>query len=155
MPGMKRYSPNALSLPHALLSVVDQVRESLDVVSSEIGLKLHRGDKILSSREGSSGGGNRHPERDGLCRRCSSLQRWQRDASLRGAQDPAQARSAQARTCAPWDVGESDKIEEKQLATWIKQAASIRGRDGGSTRYGGSTVRARSGSDFLYYVRER
>jgi hypothetical protein len=45
------------------------------------------------------------------------------------------------------DVRESDKIDEKQLATWIKQAASIPGRDGGST------VRARSGSDFLYYVK--
>ena len=51
------------------------------------------------------------------------------------------------------DVRESDKIDEKQLATWIKQAASIPGWDGGSTRYGGSTVRARSGSDFLYYVK--
>ena len=51
------------------------------------------------------------------------------------------------------DVRESDKIDEKQLATWIKQAASIPGWDSGSTRYGGSTVRARSGSDFLYYVK--
>jgi hypothetical protein len=51
------------------------------------------------------------------------------------------------------DVRESDKIDEKQLATWIKQATSIPGWDGGSTRYGESTVRARSGSDFLYYVK--
>jgi hypothetical protein len=43
------------------------------------------------------------------------------------------------------DVRESDKIDEKQLATWIKQAVSILGWDGGST------VRARSGSDFLYF----
>jgi len=35
----------------------------------------------------------------------------------------------------------------------VVQAASIPGWDGGSTRYGGSTVRARSGSDFLYYVK--
>ena len=38
------------------------------------------------------------------------------------------------------DVRESDKIDEKQLATWIKQAASIPGWDGGSTRYGGSAL---------------
>ena len=31
------------------------------------------------------------------------------------------------------DVRESDKIDEKQLATWIKQAASIPGWDGGSS----------------------
>ena len=37
------------------------------------------------------------------------------------------------------DVRESDKIDEKQLATWIEQAASIPGWDGGSSRrYGGS-----------------
>jgi hypothetical protein len=51
------------------------------------------------------------------------------------------------------DVRESDKIDEKQPATWIKQAASIPGWDGGSTRYGGFTARARSGSDFLYHVK--
>ena len=51
------------------------------------------------------------------------------------------------------DVRESDKIDEKQLATWVKQAASIPGWDGRATRYGGSTVRARSGSDFLYCVK--
>ena len=45
------------------------------------------------------------------------------------------------------DVRESDKIDEKQLATWIKHAASIPGWDGGST------VRVRGGSDFLYYVK--
>ena len=38
------------------------------------------------------------------------------------------------------DVRESDKIDEKQLATWIKQAASIPGWDGGSPRYGGSPL---------------
>lgn len=38
------------------------------------------------------------------------------------------------------DVRESDKFDEKQLATWIKQAASIPGWDGGSTRYGGSPL---------------
>ena len=38
------------------------------------------------------------------------------------------------------DVRESDELDEKQLATWIKQAATIRGWDGGSTRYGGSTI---------------
>ena len=38
------------------------------------------------------------------------------------------------------DVRESDKIDEKQLATWIKQAASIPGWDGGSLRSGGSSL---------------
>ena len=32
------------------------------------------------------------------------------------------------------DVRESDKLDEKQLATWIEQAASIPGWDGGSPR---------------------
>jgi len=35
------------------------------------------------------------------------------------------------------DIHEDDKLDEKQLATWIKQAASIPGWDGGSRRYGG------------------
>jgi hypothetical protein len=38
------------------------------------------------------------------------------------------------------DVRESDKLDEKQLATWIKQAASIPGWDGGSPRSGGSSL---------------
>src|SRR2546426_7917742 len=37
------------------------------------------------------------------------------------------------------DVRESDKLDETQLASWIEQAASIPGWDGGSSRYGGST----------------
>jgi hypothetical protein len=36
------------------------------------------------------------------------------------------------------DVRESDQIDERQLAGWIKQAASIPGWDGGCARYGGS-----------------
>ena len=36
------------------------------------------------------------------------------------------------------DVHEDDKIDEKQLATWIEQAASIPGWDGGSPRSRGS-----------------
>ena len=38
------------------------------------------------------------------------------------------------------DVRESDKLDETQLATWIEQAASIPGWDGGSRRYGGSPL---------------
>jgi len=38
------------------------------------------------------------------------------------------------------DVRESDKLDVKQLAAWIKQAASIPGWDGGSKRYGGSAL---------------
>jgi hypothetical protein len=36
------------------------------------------------------------------------------------------------------DIHEDDKIDEKQLATWIEQAASIPGWNGGSKRDGGS-----------------
>ena len=43
----------------------------------------------------------------------------------------------QDKTVRSLDVRESDKLDEKQLATWIKQAASIPGWDGGSRRYGG------------------
>mgnify|MGYP003487619632 CR=1 FL=1 len=38
------------------------------------------------------------------------------------------------------DIHEDDQLDEGQLATWIKQAASVPGWDGGSTRYGGSTL---------------
>jgi hypothetical protein len=38
------------------------------------------------------------------------------------------------------DVRESDKLDERQLATWIEQAASIPGWDGGSPRHGGSPL---------------
>ena len=38
------------------------------------------------------------------------------------------------------DIHEDDKLDEKQLATWIKQAASIPGWDGGSPRSGGSPL---------------
>jgi hypothetical protein len=38
------------------------------------------------------------------------------------------------------DVRESDKLDEKLMAKWIKQAASIPGWDGASNRYGGSTL---------------
>jgi hypothetical protein len=36
------------------------------------------------------------------------------------------------------DIHEDDRLDEEQLASWIKQAASIPGWDGGSTRSGGS-----------------
>jgi len=38
------------------------------------------------------------------------------------------------------DVRESDKLDEKRLATWIIQAASMPGWDGGSTRNGGTRL---------------
>ena len=38
------------------------------------------------------------------------------------------------------DVHESDELDEKQLASWIEQAAAIPGWDGGSTRSGGSAL---------------
>jgi hypothetical protein len=37
-------------------------------------------------------------------------------------------------------VREADKLDEKQLATWIRQAASIPGWDGGLARSGGSAL---------------
>ena len=38
------------------------------------------------------------------------------------------------------DIHEDDQLHEKQLATWVKQAATIPGWDGGSRRYGGSPL---------------
>ena len=38
------------------------------------------------------------------------------------------------------DVRESDEVDEKLMARWIKQAASIPGWDGGSKRRGGSAL---------------
>ncbi len=38
------------------------------------------------------------------------------------------------------DVRESDELDEKQMAAWIEQAASIPGWDGGSMRSGGSPL---------------
>ena len=38
------------------------------------------------------------------------------------------------------DVRESDRLDEKQFANWLKQAAAIPGWDGGSTRSGGSPL---------------
>jgi hypothetical protein len=38
------------------------------------------------------------------------------------------------------DVRESDELDLEQLASWIQQAASIPGWDGGGKRYGGSEL---------------
>ena len=38
------------------------------------------------------------------------------------------------------DVRESDELDEKQMASWIEQAASIPGWDGGSKSYGGAAL---------------
>jgi hypothetical protein len=38
------------------------------------------------------------------------------------------------------DIHEDDRIDEKQLATWIEQAAAIPGWDGGSASSGGSSL---------------
>ena len=38
------------------------------------------------------------------------------------------------------DIYEDDKLDEKQLKSWIKQAASIPGWDGGSPRSGGISL---------------
>ena len=57
-----------------------------------------------------------------------------RGTSLRPV-PPGESKSKETRYL---DIHEDDKLDEKQLATWIKQAASIPGWDGGSPRlYGG------------------
>ena len=38
------------------------------------------------------------------------------------------------------DIHEDDQLDEEQMASWIRQAASIPGWDGGSTRHGGSPL---------------
>ena len=50
---------------------------------------------------------------------------------------PPVGRSKHARSL---DVRESDQLDVTQLASWIRQAASIPGWDGGSTRYGGTRL---------------
>jgi hypothetical protein len=56
-----------------------------------------------------------------------------RGTSLRPA-PPGESRQKEMRYL---DIHEGDKLDEKQLATWVKQAASIPGWDGGSPRSGG------------------
>ena len=57
-----------------------------------------------------------------------------RGTSLRPV-PPGESKSKETRYL---DIHEDDKLDEKQLATWIKQAASIPGWDSGSPRlYGG------------------
>jgi hypothetical protein len=46
--------------------------------------------------------------------------------------------SGQQRDARSVDVRESDPLDEKQMASWIEQAAAIRGWGSGSTREGGS-----------------
>ena len=55
--------------------------------------------------------------------------------SLKPAPPVGQQRDARS-----LDVRESGKLDERQLASWIKQAAAIPGWGGGSTRYGGSRL---------------
>jgi hypothetical protein len=38
------------------------------------------------------------------------------------------------------DIREDDQLDEKLLASWIRQAATIPGWDGGSRRDGGITL---------------
>ncbi len=45
-----------------------------------------------------------------------------------------------AREARSLDVRESDTLDERRLAAWIEQAASIPGWDGGSARAGGSAL---------------
>jgi hypothetical protein len=59
-----------------------------------------------------------------------------RGTSLRPV-PPGESRSMETRSL---DIHEDDRLDEKQLASWIEQAASIPGWDGGSTRSGGSPL---------------
>jgi hypothetical protein len=58
-----------------------------------------------------------------------------RGASLRPA-PPGESKHKEARYL---DIHQSD-LDEKQLSTWIKQAATIPGWDGGSARSGGTQL---------------
>ena len=59
-----------------------------------------------------------------------------RGTSLRPV-PPGESKSQETRYL---DLHEDHSLDEKQLATWIKQAASIPGWDGGSRRNGGSRL---------------
>ena len=68
-------------------------------------------------------------------RKPASLPKSDGDAGVQAyiaSMEPWQAAIAK-RVDALLDVRESDKLDEKQLATWIEQAASIPGWDGGSS----------------------
>jgi hypothetical protein len=47
---------------------------------------------------------------------------------------PGESKSQETRYL---DIHEKDELDEKQLASWLKQAASMPGWDGGSPRNGG------------------
>ena len=69
-------------------------------------------------------------------RKPASLAKSDGDAGVQAyiaSMEPWQAAIAK-RVDALLDVRESDKLDEKQLATWIEQAASSPGWDGGSPR---------------------
>jgi hypothetical protein len=59
-----------------------------------------------------------------------------RGASLR----PVPPGASRQRDVRYLDIHEDDELDEKQLGTWIKQAASLPGWDGGSLRDGGSPL---------------
>ncbi len=59
-----------------------------------------------------------------------------RGASLRPV-PPGESKQEEVRYL---DIHEDDQLDEEQMASWIRQAASIPGWDGGSPRYGGSPL---------------
>jgi hypothetical protein len=59
-----------------------------------------------------------------------------RGASLR----PAPPGKSKLKGVRYLDIHEDDQLDERQMASWIRQAASIPGWDGGSQRYGGSAL---------------
>jgi len=59
-----------------------------------------------------------------------------RGTSLR-PMPPGESKSGETRYL---DIHEDDKLDEKQLATWIKQAAATPGWDGGSPRLNGGVA---------------
>jgi hypothetical protein len=59
-----------------------------------------------------------------------------RGASLR----PVPPGASRQRDVRYLDIHKDDELDEKQLAAWIKQAASLPGWDGGSLRDGGSPL---------------
>jgi hypothetical protein len=53
---------------------------------------------------------------------------------------PVPPGESKLRTVRSLDIFEDDGLDEKQLATWIRQAAALPGWDGGSPRNGGSPL---------------
>ena len=77
-------------------------------------------------------------EGQGWCLAFAAFQRHVKFTFFKGALLTPVPPIGQSKDVRSLDVRESDTLDEKQLAAWVRQAASIPGWDGGSTRYGGT-----------------